>query len=408
MKSERAESRWWVCGGCGCWCDDIPEGSGNGNWGPACDKGIAWFESDLAAGQPTCHHPDTTTVDQLAQRLSSAHQPALFGLTELDIDAQRAALAVADQFRAIVDPCLSATARAKTLAMQQVGQVTATWSELHQRADVVVYWNCDPKSAPRFRSRYGDRRTTPERNPKVVVAWNDPTAPVAWEDPVISLNATPGDVLQILEGHSPGPPQWQSLAETIANGRYVAWVVGDLGQSLTEAQLLWERMTRWAIEQNRNRRMVVVPWAGGPANAAGIQSVMAWRTGYPMAVSFANGVPEYQIPGNFWQEVVKRQASDFILWVGAIPADAHRLIQPYLKNWIANQQWCQIASRPDVPEGWFLSDGFTNRKPDAPTETRADPPHRKMVQRPDGVMVPSPWTMTRTASILDQLVQARS
>ena len=173
-KSSRESFEFLVCGGCGCWCDDIPHETQQGTYLNACSSGQHWLDSKLrpsscVPGQPGSKNPvpaELATanskaaiqgfVERLASALKLAKRPLITGMSHSTLEAQRLAIAIADRFRTLLDPLQSPSQRGKTMAFQQSGEVSATWGEVKNRADLLVYWRCRPQQAPRFRERYGD------------------------------------------------------------------------------------------------------------------------------------------------------------------------------------------------------------------------------------------------------------
>jgi formylmethanofuran dehydrogenase subunit B len=85
-------------------------------------------------------------------------------------------------------------------------------------------------------------------------------------------------------------------------------------QNITELLLL-------VISLNAFTRFNVMAMRGplGHANAAGAFKVLTWQTGYPFAVSFARGFPQYN-PGEFTaSELLNRGEVDAALVVGGDP-----------------------------------------------------------------------------------------
>ena len=73
-----------------------------------------------------------------------------------------------------------------------------------------------------------------------------------------------------------------------------------------------------ARDMNAHTRFVVMP-LGGSGNHAGVQNVLAWQTGYPLAVSLAEGYPRYS-PGEFTaNDLLSRGEADAALVVSGDP-----------------------------------------------------------------------------------------
>lgn len=386
MNATDKKSPLVVCGGCRCWCDDIQQTTSG--WLHACPKGELWLNRPASQPPPGAE----PNLSKLAQLLTQAKQPALMGLVDLDIDAQRWAVAVADFNRAFIDPCLSNDARAKMLSLQQVGQVSATWGELRQRADVVVYWNCRPADAPRFRQRYGDRSEIGPTSRQVFAICSDETAG-DWDESVNVVQCDSQQLLQRLE--SQDTEESDPLRRALHDSRYAVWVMGSgPAGSLVQQQSFYQRLTRWIAAHNDGQRMVMVPWADGQGNATGILSVMTWRTGYPMAVDFSTGCPRYRIPENFWEQVLQSGAADLVLWLGSA-SDESRLAIESFRQAHPSAQVVQISRESQWPG--------TQHFPVANHVSTLG--SRCFVQRPDSVMLPASHFDAGYATLLQALYQ---
>ena len=112
----------------------------------------ARFPVPCSAGAPP---PSKTSSARSRTYCASARAPLVYLAPDLTSEAQRAAVAIADQLHAFVDGVTSATAAEGILAAQRRGRASATLGEIRNRADVLVFWAVDPAlSYPRFQSRY--------------------------------------------------------------------------------------------------------------------------------------------------------------------------------------------------------------------------------------------------------------
>lgn len=81
----------------------------------------------------------------------------VFGLSRSSTDGQRAVCELADQLGGIVDTTASLGHGPSILAFQSAGESTSTLGEVRHRADLVIYWGCDPVlSHPRHMERIVD------------------------------------------------------------------------------------------------------------------------------------------------------------------------------------------------------------------------------------------------------------
>ncbi len=346
-----------VCGGCGCWCDDIRTQPGQpAIFLNACSRGQAYFQAQRQSS-PAAN--DEASVDALVAALRRARCPLFTGLHHSDVDTHRWAVAVADLCRGRIDPFLSTAARGKTLAFQQGGDVSATWGEVKNRADLIIYWRCQPHDAPRFRQRYGDLAeghfVRPDRR-QVFVLDRAPD-PAAWEslaaEQFIRLEDHDPFTFEALAratSESPAaidslPAAWQPLLAAMQQATYIAVVVGQLRvSSLTDAQdtassapeaglvagedpvlpaadpaavaVAYQCLQQWVASQNTVRRCVAVPFPSSADQGHVAQAVLTWRTGYPMAVDFSTGQPRYDALAYHWETSLNRDEVDLVVLLG--------------------------------------------------------------------------------------------
>lgn len=337
-----SDSSTLVCGGCGCWCDDI-------RWQPdqpgvfqnACSRGQAYFQQQVLF-PPSAN--DAASLDALVADLRQARCPLFTGLQHSDVETHRWAVALADRCRGRLDPFLSTAARAKTLAFQQAGDVSATWGEVKNRADLIIYWRCQPHDAPRFRQRYGDLAegyfVQPDQ--RQVFVLDQAPDPAAWEsraaEQFISLvdhDPFTFEALARATEESPAaidslPTAWQPLLAAMQQAKYIAVVVGQLRvSSLTAAEdtvllsadplalaVAYQCLQQWVASQNKVRRCVAVPFPSSADQGQVAQAVLTWRTGYPLAVDFSTGQPRYDALAYHWETSLERDDVDLVVLLG--------------------------------------------------------------------------------------------
>ncbi len=301
----------------------------------ACEIGQAWFKQG---------HPESpvATIDGVPSRLDDAlaraagllaasRSPLVWGMNGMTLEAQAAAVSIADRLGATIDVGHAAKAAVGLDALQRVGRVSATFGEVKDRADVIVYWHVDPATThPRHLDRYSANavgRFQPQGRAgrTVVVIDSVTTATAAIADQIYLV---PGgrerETLSVmrarLRGASLDPDrireatgltleQVDSLVEILKRARYGAIF----------APVQSEDLTRLVIDLNADdRRFVSLP-LGSADNAGGAESVLGWQAGAGRAVDFASGSPAYR-PGE--ASAVSRLArgeADVLLQLGEVP-----------------------------------------------------------------------------------------
>jgi formylmethanofuran dehydrogenase subunit B len=313
-----------TCVGCGCVCDDIEvtveQGRLAGLSG-TCPLGDAWF-AERGGERPPVAQLDgrevslEDAVGAAAAILGQARAPLVYGLGQTSCEAQRRAVALAEAIGAVVDPAGSGAAQA---AYQAIGSSTATFGEIRDRAELVVVWRADPVlTQPRLLGRLRlDRAGRGSRALVVVDAERTATADEA--DAFIALDPT-GDfealwALRALIGGAPLERDGlDDLAQRLRGARHVAILYGALDEP--GALALFE-----LVRDLSRERHAVTLGLRREGNARGAEDVLAWRTGFPSAVSFARGDPRAN-PGELSAAaLLERGEVDAALIVAANPLE---------------------------------------------------------------------------------------
>jgi formylmethanofuran dehydrogenase subunit B len=328
-----------TCLGCGCACDDIEIAiSANRiiRAERACALGEAWFGDGSAPAGAIVRGQETSAEDALdaaAALLRDARRPFVFVAPDATCEAQREAVALADVLRASLDSVTSATVMNVILAAQERGRASATLGEARNRADLVIFWGVDPgERYPRFAERYvpdppgihvpegrrsrdvvavdiGERRGPADVAPRVVLRP---------EDEVMALRTLAAGV------HNELSESMAPLATLIARARYTV-IVADAEPGSERAAVPGRADALATLSQALNgagphalaavadapataaesegvravppagvvtaRGALVTLRAGG--NRSGADAVFTWQTGYPMAIDFSRGYPQY-------------------------------------------------------------------------------------------------------------------
>jgi formylmethanofuran dehydrogenase subunit B len=335
-----------VCTFCGCLCDDIVvevDGGRVERVRKVCANGRGVFEHyDPTPLPPTVNGEDVTwgeAVAEAARILNESHSPLIYGLSSMASEAQRKSVKLADRLGAMIDTTSSVCHGPTGLAMQAVGEPTCTLGEVRHRADLIVFWGCNPTvSHIRHVARYSvtpKGRLTPKgrRDRTVVVVDVRPTASTRLADHFVQVR--PGADFEVLttlralvQGKGDGIgaetigrvplAQLQELAEMMKASRYG---VAFMGMGLTQTRgrdLIVSELFSLIAELNQHTRFSVIPMRGH-GNVAGADQVMTWQSGYPFAVSFARGYPVYG-PGEFTAvDVLARGEADAALILASDP-----------------------------------------------------------------------------------------
>lgn len=303
-----------TCLGCGCLCDDIEVRVAGGRIveaGNACPLGVRWFGDGSTPELALVQGARATLDGALAavrRLLTDAQGAALVYLApDATSEAQRRAVAIADRYGAAVDGATSDVALGGILAGQRRGRAASTLGEIRNRADVVLFWACDPAERyPRYRSRYAvdpvgaqvpagrAGRTLLGVSVGAARAPSDADVPLtlAPEQETAALGALRALVLGTALGElPPALTPLADLAERLKRGRYVALVLdGEPGAQDNPSRV--EGLIALTQALNTPTRAALSTLRAG-GNRSGAEAVLSWQTGYPAAVDFAAGYPTY-------------------------------------------------------------------------------------------------------------------
>lgn len=276
-----------VCNGCSCLCDDIQPG-GASEFENACEKGLLHLQQlrdhavDLSfeyAGQSI---DIEKAVSIAAEILQTAKAPLVAGIESLGARAQQLAVNIGRSVGASIDTSLSNAGRGPVFSLQREGAVTATLGEIAGRAELVVFWYCDPTiSHPRFVERFCRRE-----NQKTIFVSGDPTRASAAAQVCEMLSrglAIDGDVKRATGQEL---SKWRDLVEHLKSCDYAAIIFDPQPfDSCFDSSV--DSLTSLAKQLNASARVVVNPLTA-PSNSISAENVLAWSTGFPVAVNTAH------------------------------------------------------------------------------------------------------------------------
>lgn len=338
-----------VCPFCGCLCDDVTLEVENGkilSTDNCCTIGNAKFMGKNRLKNPikkvdgawvdiTWDEAVTTAVDILLD----ADRPLLYGWSGTHGEAQCVGVHMNEILGGVIDNTSCVCHGPSILAIQEVGHPGCTLGQVKNRADLIVYWGCNPIEAhPRHMSRYttyadGYFLDNAFRNRKVIVVDVRETETAKVADEFIQIKQG-GDyaVLSALRAIIRG--KGDMIPETVAGVTKTQLMqVADMcktcsfgalffGVGLTMAKGKYKNI-RNAIELvdelNRHTKFTITPMRGH-WNVYGANEVFSWMTGYPYAVDFCRGVAFYNPGETTAIDILARKECDACMIVGSDPA----------------------------------------------------------------------------------------
>jgi formylmethanofuran dehydrogenase subunit B len=337
-----------VCPFCGCLCDDL-DVEVEGQQVIRVQNGCALAEAAFTGRKPMPGPVRRTAtgweqvsyddaVRETADILLSADRPLLYGWSSTHGDTQSIGVHIAELIGGVIDNTSTVCHGPSILAIQEVGHPGCTLGQVKNRADVVVYWGCNPTEAhPRHMSRYTTFATgffVPEaqRGRTVIVVDTRRTESAEIADEFIRVERG-GDyevlsaLRAIVRGRGSvvphevaGVPKEQLLrvADICKKAKFGAIFFG-LGLTMSAGKY---KNVRNAIELtdelNRHTKFIISPLRGH-GNVYGSNEVFTWITGYPFAVDFSRGIAFYNPGETTAVDILRMKECDAALIVASDP-----------------------------------------------------------------------------------------
>jgi formylmethanofuran dehydrogenase subunit B len=255
-------------------------------------------------------------IDAAADILVRAKYPLIYGLDSTELYAHRKAIELADLIGANIDHTSSVCHAPSLQAVQTVGLPSCTVGEVKNRADLVIFWGCNPAEAhPRHPTRYSvtvKGMFTPQgRKDRTVIhvdVRRTPTSRMA--DTVLQIKPHSdyevfSTLTALVNGHELDVPEvggvpveeWRKLVERMKGAKFGILYWG-MGLTMTRGKYMnIVALLRLCQELNRFTKFLGAPLRGH-GNVVGMAQVLTWQTGFPFAVNMSRGYPRFN-PGEF-------------------------------------------------------------------------------------------------------------
>lgn len=343
-----------VCPFCGCLCDDITitveSGEITGTKNTCAISKSKFVNHHLNRLEPSIDSqkvPLEKAIDKAAEILKNADSPLIYGLSSTECEAQRYAIHLAEIIGATLDQTASVCHGPTVLGLQDAGCVKCSLGEVKNRADLIVYWGCNPAEAHmRHFRRYSVypeglfRKDKKERKIAVVDVRKTPSARIA--DTFVKISpGTDFEVFSLMRAHLKGrdvplKDEYKKLLEMMKSCEFGIIFFG-LGLTMSKGKHLnVDAALRLVRDLNDYTKFSITPMRGH-YNVTGAGSTMAWVTGYPFAVNFSQGYPVHN-PGEFSAvDVLARKECDAALIIASDP----------VSNFPA-ETWKHLAAIPTI------------------------------------------------------------
>jgi formylmethanofuran dehydrogenase subunit B len=313
-----------ICPFCGCLCDDVYVEVEKNRIGKVFN-GCKLCEAKLSVGErlrkPLVRKNGKlapvnykTAVEHAAKILTDSKMSLLYGWSNTSCEAINQGIKLAEKIGGVIDNTSSVCHGPSLLAIQEVGLPTCTLGEVKNRADIVIYWGCNPVQAhPRHMSRYtlmprGYFMDEGVMGRELIVIDVRETDTGKLADHFLKIK--PGYDYELLSAIRAALKGYEvpdvggirsdkimELSEKLKNAKFGALFFG-VGLTMTGAKYRnIENAISLTRDLNRYTRWVIMPMRGH-YNVDGFNQILTWQTGYPFGVDFSKGYPRYN-PGEF-------------------------------------------------------------------------------------------------------------
>ncbi len=456
-----------VCPICGCLCDDLEVTVENNeivkmkNGCAVCEaKMVHGYKSEERILKPMIRKegklvpvPMDEAVKKAAQILTDAKYPLLYGWGSSASEAQRVGVELAEELGGPLDNNGSICHGPSIIATQEVGIPTCTLGQIRHRADLIIYWACNPwASHPRHVERYtafaegrfegsewksymqklkgeSSKKKIDVVNRLTMVKYipppNSQTCTVDAPpqtihkmgrklivfDAIKSMTAKAADYFiqvepntdyeiiealrclvsdQELDVDKVGGVPVEYLIEVVDAMVNCKFGVIFFGLGLTQSAGQFrnvENLISLTRDLNRKTKFAIIPMRGH-FNVTGANMVFAWQTGYPYAIDFSQGYPQYNPGENTAVDLLKRGDNDATLVIGGDPGAHFPMpsIQKMMKHplIVINPDMNCISRLGDIviPTQWcgIEYEGTAYRMDQVPIRLR------KVVEPPQGIL----------------------
>ena len=271
-----------------------------------------------------------------ARVLAAGRRILLTGLADATVETVVAACDLAEAVGAAVDVGGADLAAAAGPTIARAGRVTADWDELRDRADLVIFWGCDPTSShPRFIERF----VTPplvDSRPRRTIAIGPAAVP-----PADRRHAhLPLDGDHLVEAARLLQLVLADGGEAAATNAVLAAVCHELAAAIREASCVAivtmaggeDGLVAWSIVHlvraiAHRRPVFELPLAAAGCAATTAAAVCTWRYGAAGAIARADRSGGRFLPAEATAaRLIARGEVDVVLAVGRLAPDVEAAI----------------------------------------------------------------------------------
>jgi formylmethanofuran dehydrogenase subunit B len=275
-------------------------------------------------------------IEKAAQVIAGSKKPLMYGWSCTDCEAQAVGVELAEVSKAVIDNTASVCHGPSVLALQDTGYPICTFGEVKNRADVIIYWGCNPFHAhPRHMSRhvYGRgffrERGRSDRTVVVVDPRESDSSKLADIHLKLDFNKDyelVDAIRTVMAGHEIlydevagiSREQIEAVVEALKNAQFGCLF---FGMGITHSRGKHRNIdTAIQLVQDLNNysKWTLIPMRGH-YNVTGFNQVCTWETGYPFCVDFADGTPRYNPGETGSNDVLQSNETDSMMVIASDP-----------------------------------------------------------------------------------------
>lgn len=316
-----------LCPFCGCLCDDLAVNVENNKIVDimhACKIGESKIRGHERIKAPMMRDDKNSefrevsydeAINESARILANSRRPLLYGWASGLCEMMKKGVLLTEEVGGIIDNTASVCHGPSALGVHEKGLPTGTLGQFANRADVVVFWGCNPVHAhPRHMGRYsvfsrGFFANKGRRSRKVVVFDVRKTDTANLADEYIQVNPSEDYMVlsalrAIVAGRADVVPDTvggvprEKLVEVADIMKGAKFGIVYFGMGLTQSRGKYKNIDNavsLVTELNAHGKYSIIPMRGH-YNVTGFGNVCAWETGFVNAVDMSRGYPYYN-PG---------------------------------------------------------------------------------------------------------------
>jgi formylmethanofuran dehydrogenase subunit B len=275
-------------------------------------------------------------IDKAATILAESKRPLMYGWSCTECDAQAVGMGLAEETGAVIDNTASVCHGPSVLALQDVGYPICTFGEVKNRADVVVYWGCNPMHAhPRHLSRhvfargFFRDRGRPDRTLIVVDPRKSDSSKLAdihlqidFDQDYELLDAMRAVLMghEILYDEVAGVSR-EDIYKAVDVLKNAQFGILFFGMGITHSRGKHRNIDTAIMmveDLNDSAKFTLIPMRGH-YNVTGFNQVSTWESGYPYCVDFSSGIPRYNPGETGANDLLQNKETDGMMVIASDP-----------------------------------------------------------------------------------------